>query len=72
MNEFTRFSTRWIVTTIYLSKPSVTTHHIFTRASIPLSNTYKRQVQLAPKYMLYLLSFFLINLLRIAPWCRNM
>jgi len=62
-NEFTIFSTLWIVTTISLSKPSITMCHIFTCLSIPLLKMYKRQVPLAPQYMLDLWPFFSIN-----PW----
>jgi hypothetical protein len=62
-NISTRFRTRCIITTISLSKPFVTSRRIFTCASISLSKTYKWQGRLAPKHMLYLLSFLLIN-----PW----
>ena len=62
-NEFTIFSTLWIVTTISLSKPSVTTCNIFTCLSISLLKMYNGQVPLAPQYMLDLQPFSSIN-----PW----
>jgi hypothetical protein len=37
-NEFTRFSTRWIVTTIPLTKPSVTALHIYLCVYITMEN----------------------------------
>jgi hypothetical protein len=69
-NISTWFSAPWIVTAISLSKPSVTPRRIFTCASISLSKTYKGQVRLAPQNM-YLWTF-LLNPLRMVPWCRNM
>jgi hypothetical protein len=53
-NISTTFSTRFIVTTISLSKASVTPRRIRTGASISLSKTYKGQVRLAPEYILYI------------------
>ena len=48
-----------------------TMSHIYLCFHITIENIKKWQVRVEPKYVLDLRFFFLINPLRVVPWCQN-